>query len=34
MTSVDTSKWKEFKIGDLFESSNGNIDIQQSHINN
>ena len=27
-------KYKEFKIKELFESSNGNYDIQQSHINN
>lgn len=26
-------KWKEWKLGDLFVSSNGNFDIQQIHIN-
>jgi hypothetical protein len=26
-------EWGEFKLGDLFESSNGNFDIQKEHIN-
>ncbi|UWV80146.1 restriction endonuclease subunit S [Mycoplasmopsis felis] len=26
--------WKEYRIGDLFESENGDFDIQKSHINN
>jgi hypothetical protein len=26
-------EWGEFKLGDLFESSNGNFDIQKGHIN-
>ena len=29
----DGGSWKNFKIGDLFDSSNGNTDIQQIHIN-
>ena len=27
-------KWNEFKVGELFESSNGDFDIQKTHINN
>ncbi|UUM19490.1 restriction endonuclease subunit S [Mycoplasma sp. 1018B] len=27
-------EWKEYRIGDLFESENGNFDIQKKHINN
>ncbi len=26
-------EWGEFRIGDLFDSSNGNFDIQKGHIN-
>lgn len=33
MSNIDTSTWKEFRLGDLFESSNGDVDIQKSHIN-
>ena len=30
---LDTSNWKEFRIGDLFDSENGNVDIKKEHIN-
>ena len=33
MSKIDTSSWKEFRIGDLFTSENGNTDIQKEHIN-
>lgn len=33
MTSIDTSSWKEFRIGDLFESVNGDTDIKKEDIN-
>lgn len=33
MRKLDTSTWEEFRIGDLFASSTGNVDIQKSHIN-
>ncbi|MFR3672250.1 MAG: restriction endonuclease subunit S [Enterococcus faecalis] len=31
---MDSVEWGEFRIGDLFESSNGDFDIQKNHINN
>ncbi len=31
---LQSVEWGEFKLGDLFESSNGNFDIQKEHINN
>jgi hypothetical protein len=31
---LENVEWGEFKINDLFESSNGDFDIQKSHINN
>ena len=34
MLKIDTSSWKEFRIGDLFESANGDVDIQKSDIDN
>ena len=33
MQAIDTSTWKEFKIGDLFDSESGNVDIKKEHIN-
>lgn len=30
---LKNKEWKEYKIGELFESSNGNYDIQKEHIN-
>ena len=30
---LGTVKWGEYKLGELFESSNGDYDIQKEHIN-
>lgn len=30
---LEEVEWGEFRIGDLFDSSNGNFDIQRNHIN-
>ncbi|MFB1300234.1 restriction endonuclease subunit S [Helicobacter pylori] len=32
-SQLNTIKWGEFKLGDLFEASNGDFDIQKRHIN-
>ncbi|UOS65096.1 restriction endonuclease subunit S [Helicobacter pylori] len=32
-SQLNAIKWGEFKLGDLFESSNGDFDIQKHHIN-
>lgn len=33
LSKFENYNWGEFRIGDLFDSSNGNFDIQKSHIN-
>ena len=33
MSNIDTSKWKEFRLDELFTSINGDIDIKKEHIN-
>ena len=33
LKEFDTKEWKEFRIGDLFIASNGNVDIQKRDIN-
>jgi len=30
---LDSVEWGEFKLGDLFEGTNGDFDIQKNHIN-
>ncbi|GAA7425309.1 hypothetical protein ID0988_05570 [Helicobacter pylori] len=32
-SQLNAIKWGEFKLGDLFEASNGDFDIQKRHIN-
>lgn len=32
MAKIDTSGWKEFRVGDLFDSATGNFDIQPQHL--
>lgn len=33
MNNIDTSNWKDFRLEDLFDSINGDYDLQQKHIN-
>ncbi|EJB84127.1 hypothetical protein [Helicobacter pylori] len=32
-SQLNAIKWGEFRLGDLFEASNGDFDIQKRHIN-
>jgi len=32
MAKIDTSRWKEFRVGDLFDSKTGSFDIQPQHL--
>lgn len=32
MAKIDTSEWKEFRVGDLFDSKTGSFDIQPQHL--
>jgi len=33
MSSIDTSSWKEFRLGELFSAESGDFDIKKEHIN-
>ena len=33
MSKIDTVKWKEFEVGELFDGENGDFDIKSKHIN-
>ena len=33
MKHIDTKSWAEFKVGDLFDTKNGDTDLKKSHLN-